>query len=120
MGAQIVKGFVVLFFFHVGQFMHGDHAQKFQRHVLEDGGDADLVLGFELAALDPRDRGVQAEGVLDHLDLVVESDLVDRGGVAQEFSFQVLDVVVQGLVGADAVGTGIALAQHVAEFVLVD
>ena len=99
--------------------MHGDHAQEFERRVAEDAGDADLVLGLELAALDARDLRVQAEGVLDHVDLAVVGDLRDRLGVAQVVVFQLLHVVVERAVGAQAVGARVARAEQGAEPVLL-
>ena len=39
--------------FQVRQFVHRDHLQEFLGHRLEQRGHADLVLGLELAALDP-------------------------------------------------------------------
>jgi hypothetical protein len=102
------------------QLVDGDHAQHLERHVLEHGGDPDLVLGLELVALDARNRRMQAKRMLDHLDFAVEGDLADRLGVAQELGLELLDVVVQRLVGADAVRGRVALAQHGGELVLLD
>ena len=70
-GAQLVEGLVVRLLLQMGQFVHGDHAQERGRQVAEQRGDADLALGLELAALHPRDRGVGAQRVGDHLQLVV-------------------------------------------------
>ena len=100
------------------QLVDRDHAQEFQRHFLEHGRDADLVLGLELAALDARNRRVQAQRVVDDVDLAVVLDLVDRLGVAQIFGLQLLHVLVQRLVGAQLVRLGIAFEQHFAQLVL--
>jgi hypothetical protein len=50
-GAQLIKGFVMLTLLEVSQFMHHDHLQKFGRGLLEQAGHADFALGLELAAL---------------------------------------------------------------------
>jgi len=109
--AQLVKGLVVLLFLDVRQFMHGNHAQKFQRRLFEQRADADFMLGLQLASLHPGNGGVQTQSMVDHVNFVVESHFVDRVGIAQECAFQVLHILIQRLVGADAVRYRIALAQ---------
>src|SRR5918993_4239409 len=47
--AQLVEGLVVLGFLQVRQFMHHDHLQERRGGITEDGGDADLAAGLELA-----------------------------------------------------------------------
>ena len=51
---------------------------------LEQARHADLAFGLEFAALHPRDGRVGAERVPDHVELVVERDLGQRLGIAQE------------------------------------
>jgi hypothetical protein len=60
----------------------------------------DFVLGLELAALDAGNRRVQAQRVVDHVDLAVVFHLVDGFRIAQIGAAQFLHIVVQRLVGA--------------------
>ena len=55
--------------------MHRDHFQELRRHVLEQRGDADLALGFQLAALHARDRGVGAQRMADDVQFGIERHL---------------------------------------------
>ena len=75
MQAELVEGLVVLLLPQVGQLVHHYHLEEGGVGLLEQGGDADLVLGLELAALYPADVGVQTEGILDDVDLAVEDHL---------------------------------------------
>ena len=52
--AELVEGLVVVAFAQVGQLVNHDHLQELGRGILEQRGDADLALGFELAALHAR------------------------------------------------------------------
>lgn len=62
---------------------------------------------------------MQAERVVDHVDLAVERHFVNRGRIAQEFVAQILDVVVQRTVIADIMGFRITLQQYFAKAALV-
>ncbi|KAI1695464.1 hypothetical protein Ddc_21224 [Ditylenchus destructor] len=52
---------------------------------IEQGRNADLFLGFKVAALHPRDGGVQAEGTVGQVQTVIEQHLIDGRGIAQVF-----------------------------------
>ena len=104
--------------FQVGEFVYRDHFQEGIGHVLEQGGDADFVLGLELVALHPRHRGVGAQRMVVDVQLGVKADLVDLRGVAQVLGFQVHHIVVQGFVGAHAVGARVLFQQQGAELVV--
>ena len=83
MAAQLIERFVVLFFLQVRQLVHHDHPQKILRCVAKDGGDANFGFGLQLAALNAGDRGMQAERVVEDVDLVVVHHLVNGRRAAQ-------------------------------------
>jgi hypothetical protein len=119
-GAEFVKSLVMLAFFYVGQFVHGDHLQKFRRCVLEQGGDADFTLGFEFAALHAGDGGVGAQRVGDHLQFAVKGDFVERLCPAQVLKFEVLNVVKQCFVCANTVTVGVSFQKPLAQTLVRD
>ena len=100
--------------------MHHDHPQKILRRVAKDGGDANFGFGLQLAALNAGDGGMQAERVVEHVDLVVVHHLIDRRRAAQIARLQILGVLVQRFIVVDIVTLRIALFQHLAETVLFD
>jgi hypothetical protein len=63
MAAQLIEGFVVLFLLQVRQLMHHDHPQKRLRRVAEHRRHADFGFRFQLAALNARNGGMQAERI---------------------------------------------------------
>ena len=71
--AELIEVLVVAFFLDVRQLVHSDHAQELVRHLFKQRRHADFALGFELVALHPRDLGVRAQGVRNHLQAVVKS-----------------------------------------------
>jgi len=117
---ELVKGLVVILFFQVSQFMHHDHAQKFHRCSFENTANADLVFRFQLTALHPRDEGMQAKGVMQNIDLVVEDHLADWWGFAQKLFFQFDGEIVQRSLGFDLMSDGKSLQNDVAKPLFVD
>ena len=61
MGAEGVKGFVMIFLFEMGEFMGDNHPQKRLRDFFKKVGNPNLVFGFELSSLYPRDEGVGSQ-----------------------------------------------------------
>ena len=120
MAAQLIERFVVLFFLQVRQLVHHDHPQKILRRIAKDGGDANFGFRLQLAALNAGDGGMQAERVVEHVDLVVVHHLIDRRRAAQIARLQILGVLVQRFIVVDIVTLRIALFQHLAETVLFD
>ncbi len=118
--AELVERLVVLAFLQVGEFVDDDHPQELRGGVLEQGSHADFLLRLELAALHPRDRGVQAEGTLDHVELVVVEHLVQARRVAQVFLLEVHGVGVQRLVALHIVTPRVAALEVLAQAVLGD
>ncbi|MNJ80291.1 hypothetical protein D3C77_786180 [compost metagenome] len=68
--------------------MDQDHLQELRGGFSEQRGDADFLLRLELAALHPRDGGIQPQGLVHDVELVVVEHLVRRRGVAQVFLLQ--------------------------------
>ena len=97
------------------QFVDDDHSQKGFRRVAKHGGDADLGFRFQLAALYARDRCVQAERILQHVDLIVIHHFVDRRGVTQKLIFQILGVLPERFIRREIMRSRIALFQHRAQ-----
>src|SRR6478736_3564041 len=83
-GAELVESLVMVAFLEVGQLVHSDHAQEFQRRLAQLGRHTDLAFGLEFASLYPRHGCVSAERVLDDLELAVIDDLAQGTGAAQE------------------------------------
>ena len=100
--------------------MHHDHLQKLGRRLLEQRRHANFLLGLELAALHPRDRGVQAEGAVGEVQTVVEQHLVEVGRVAQVLLLERHGVGVQRLVALDLMARRIALLQVRLQALLVE
>ncbi len=73
--AELIEALVVILLFDMSQLVRDDHLEKGRVGLLKQGGDADLVLGLELVALYPADVGMQAEGILDDVDLAVKHHL---------------------------------------------
>ena len=109
--AQLIERLVMGALFQMGQLMHHDHAQKGFWCFFEQGGDAYFALGFELAALHPRDTGVGAQSVLYDMQFAVENHLVQRLCTAQVQLLQILHVLVKRPVGAYRVTLWVARLQ---------
>ena len=84
----------MILLFQMRQLMNHDHAQKGLRRVAKYRRHADLRFGFQLAALNAGNGGMQAERIVQHVDLTVIHHFVDRRRAAQKAVFQVLGVLI--------------------------
>lgn len=117
---SLVERLVVLAFLQVGEFVDDDHPQELRGGILEQRGHADFLLRLEPAALHPRDRGVQAEGALDHVELVVVEHLVQARRIAQVFLLEVHGEGVERLIALHIVTPRVAPLEVLAQAVLGD
>ena len=118
MTAQLVKRFVVFFFFQMRQFMNDNHTQKGFGGIAKNGRHADLRFSFELSALHARNGGMQPQRILQNVDLAVIHDFIQRRGVTQKLIFQILSILPERFVGREVMRTRIALLQHCAQALL--
>ncbi len=100
--------------------MHHDHAQEFFRHVTKKSGNADLTFAFELVALHPRDGGVGAQGIADHMNTIVIHHLGEWRGAAQIAILDLGNVFLQAAFVAHAMRLGVAFAEQLAQGAIAD
>ena len=120
MAAQLIKSLVVILLFQMRQFMNHDHPQKGFRRVAKYRRHANFRFSFQLTALHAGNGGMQAERIVQHVDLTVIHHFVDRRRAAQKAVFQVLGVLIQRFIAVNVVPLRIALLQHLAEAALLD
>ncbi len=80
----------------------------------------DFALALELATLDAGDPTVNAQRFLQCLQLAVKSHLARLRRVAQIRGLDLLNIVVERLVGPYLMHFRVFLAQHFAELILFD
>lgn len=108
-GAELVKGFVVFFFFEVGEFVYDNHTQKFKRGLFEKCAYAYLVFAFDFVALETVGVGVKPQCVVKCVDGVVVDDFAKGWRFFEIVVFDLLRVVIEGFVGSDRVQDRVAL-----------
>jgi len=119
-GAEFIKGSVVVFDFEVDEFVNDNHTQKRKRSLLEDASDAYLVFAFDFVALDTVGVGVGAKCVVDGVDGAIVEDFAKGWGFFEVIIFERLGIGVERFVVGDGVGVWVALEQELGEAFLVD
>ncbi|MNC67674.1 hypothetical protein D3C75_1181880 [compost metagenome] len=112
MATQGIEGLVVVFLFQVRQFVNHNHAQKGFRPILKYCRHTNFRFGFELVALNTGHRRVQAQRVIQHVDLAVISDFINRRRIAQILIFEILRPGIQRFIRRDVMRIRIAFLQH--------
>lgn len=108
-GAELIKGFVVFFFFEVGEFVYDNHTQKFKRGLFEKCAYAYLIFAFDFVALETVCVGVKPQCVVKCVDGVVVDDFAKGWCFFEIVVFDLYRVVVEGFVGGDSMEGRVAL-----------